>query len=54
MANGEVAIKDLITGKKLKEDIFDRDKYRQEGKNTQVTVKRAALVSTVRSILDSL
>jgi histidyl-tRNA synthetase len=51
LANGEVAVKDLIAGKKLKEDITDRDEYRQEGKNTQVTVRRAEMVSAVQAIL---
>lgn len=51
LANGEVAVKDLISGKKLKEDITDRDEYRQEGKNTQVTVRRAEMVSAVQAIL---
>ena len=50
----QVAVKDLITGKKLKEDISDREEYRQEGKNTQVTVSRDALVATVQAILDTL
>ena len=52
LANGEVAIKDLITGKRLKEDITERDAYRAAGKNTQVTVKRSAMVETVLSMLN--
>ena len=53
LANGEVAIKDLITGKKLKEDIKERDAYRAAGKNTQVTVARSEMVATVREMLDN-
>lgn len=53
LANGEVAIKDLITGKRLKEDITERDAYRAAGKNTQVTVKRSELVETVRGMLNN-
>lgn len=53
LAKGEVAIKDLITGKKLKEDIKERDAYRAAGKNTQVTVTRSEMVATVREMLDN-
>ncbi|MFP6583065.1 MAG: histidine--tRNA ligase [Candidatus Hydrogenedentota bacterium] len=51
LANGEVAVKDLITGKQLKKDIDDREAYRKEGRNTQVTVKRADMVRAVQDIL---
>ena len=54
LARGEVSIKDLRTGKELKEDIEDRDEYRKAGKNTQVTVSRDEMVAHVRSILDEL
>ena len=53
LAKGEVAIKDLITGKRLKEDITERDAYRAAGKNTQVTVPRSEMVETVRAMLDN-
>jgi len=53
LAKGEVAIKDLITGKKLKEDIKEREAYRAAGKNTQVTVTRSEMVATVREMLDN-
>ena len=51
LAKGEIAVKDLISGKELKEDIDNRDEYRKAGKNTQVTIKREAMVATVREIL---
>jgi len=51
LARGEVSIKNLQSGKELKEDIQDRDEYRKAGKNTQVTVSRADMVSHVQSIL---
>lgn len=52
LAKGEVAVKDLITGKQLKEDIDSREEYRKAGKNTQVTVKREELVKTVLEFLE--
>lgn len=52
LARGEVAVKDLITGKQLKEEIDSRDEYRKAGKNTQVTVKREDLIKTVLEFLE--
>ena len=52
LANGQVAVKDLITGKQLKEDIDSRDEYRKAGKNTQVTVSRDEMVKTVLGFLE--
>jgi histidyl-tRNA synthetase len=54
LANGQVAIKDLRTGKQLKEDIGDRDEYRKAGKNTQVTVARTDMVPQVQTFLNDL
>ncbi len=51
VAQGMVAIKDLYSGKKTREDIEDRDAYRQAGKAGQVTVSRADMVSTVQELL---
>jgi histidyl-tRNA synthetase len=51
LARGEAAVKDLRAGKAQREDIGDRDAYRQAGTAAQVTVKRAELVATVRRML---
>jgi histidyl-tRNA synthetase len=54
LARGEVSVKNLFSGKELKEDIQDRDEYRKAGKNTQVTIPRDQMVSHVQSILSEL
>jgi histidyl-tRNA synthetase len=51
IASGVVSVKDLLAGKAQREDIEDRDAYREAGKTGQVTVPRADLVSTVRELL---
>ncbi len=51
IAQGTVAVKDLLAGKREREGIEDREAYRQAGKTGQVTVPRAELVATVREIL---
>ena len=51
LARGEVAIKDLYTGKAAREDIDDRDAYRAAGKTGQVTVARDKMVETVLAVL---
>lgn len=51
LQRGEVSIKDLETGKRLKEEIEDRDAYRKAGKNTQATVPRSEMVERVLEIL---
>ncbi len=51
LQRGEVAVKDLIAGKETRADIDDHDAYRKAGRNTQETVKREALIETVRGIL---
>ena len=52
IANGVVSIKDLHAGKQQREDITDRDAYRQAGKATQVTVPRNEMVATVKRMLE--
>jgi len=54
IARGEVSVKDLYTGKKLKAEIKDRDAYREAGKNTQVTVPRNEMVDAVKRFLDAI
>jgi histidyl-tRNA synthetase len=51
VANGQVAIKDLIAGKTERETIEDREAYREAGKTGQVTVAREEMIATVRDIL---
>ena len=51
LQRGEISIKDLEMGKRLKEGIEDRDAYRKAGKNTQATVPRAEMVERVLEIL---
>jgi histidyl-tRNA synthetase len=51
LARGEVSVKDLRAGKAQREDIGDRDSYRQAGTAAQVTVARAIMVAEVRRIL---
>jgi histidyl-tRNA synthetase len=49
--NGTVSIKDLQTGKSAREDITDRDAYREAGKTGQRTVTRGEMVAAVRGLL---
>ena len=51
LAQNQVSIKDLVTGKDEREDIQERDAYLKAGKTGQVTVSREAMVTTVRGIL---
>ncbi len=51
LARGEVSVKDLRAGKSQREDIGDRDAYRQAGTAAQVTVARGELIATVRRML---
>ena len=51
LANGVVAVKDLLAGKRQREEIADHEAYRQAGKTGQVTVPRAELVDTVLRLL---
>ena len=49
---GEIQVKDLIEGKRLSEEITDNVTWR-ESRPAQMTIKRDALVETVRSLLAS-
>ncbi len=51
LAQGVVSVKDLRAGKAAREDIADRESYRQAGKTGQVTVPRAELAATVQKML---
>lgn len=48
---GQVAIKDLLAGKRQREGIEDREAYRQAGKTGQQTVARAEMVAAVQALL---
>jgi histidyl-tRNA synthetase len=51
IAQSLVSVKDLISGKTGRDDIEDRDAYREAGKTGQVTVSRADMIATVKQIL---
>ncbi|MFP4501183.1 MAG: histidine--tRNA ligase [Candidatus Hydrogenedentota bacterium] len=51
LAQGVIAIKDLVAGKEERANIDDRDAYREAGKTGQITVERSELVKTVREML---
>ncbi len=51
LANGMVAVKDLIAGKAAREGIAARDEYRQAGRQTQVTIPRTEMVAVIREML---
>lgn len=51
LAAGVVSIKDLEAGKAGREDIDDREAYREAGKTGQITVSRADMIETVRRLL---
>ncbi len=51
IAQGVVSVKDLLEGKSAREDIDDREAYRQAGKTGQVTVPRGEMVQTVQDFL---
>jgi len=52
VARGQVAVKDLLAGKKERADITDHAAYRQAGRVSQVTVARQDMVDTVKKILE--
>jgi len=52
VAQGLVSIKDLEAGKAVREDIEDRDAYREAGTLTQETVPRAEMVARVQAMLN--
>ncbi|HPO15196.1 MAG TPA: histidine--tRNA ligase [Candidatus Hydrogenedentes bacterium] len=51
LARGLVSIKDLQTGKEQRENIEDREAYREAGKIGQVTVPRTDMVRVIKEIL---
>lgn len=51
LAQGVVSVKDLDAGKAKREDIDDRDAYREAGKTGQQTIARADLVAVVTELL---
>lgn len=51
VAQGVVAVKDLDAGKATREDITDRDAYREAGTQTQETVPRGEMVAAVQALL---
>lgn len=53
LAAGVVSVKDLQAGKREREEIADREAYRQAGKTGQVTVPRSEMVETVKRYLDN-
>ncbi|MCK5863123.1 MAG: histidine--tRNA ligase [Candidatus Hydrogenedentes bacterium] len=53
LQRGEVAVKDLIAGKRSRENIDDHDAYREAGRNAQVTVKREDMIGIVKSLLNN-
>ncbi|GMV91661.1 MAG: histidine--tRNA ligase [Candidatus Hydrogenedentota bacterium] len=52
LAAGVVSVKDLHAGKREREEIEDREAYRQAGKTGQVTVPRGEMIATVRGYLN--
>ena len=46
-----MSVKDLNAGKAGREEIADREAYREAGKTGQVTVARSEMVSAVRTVL---
>lgn len=54
LQRGEVSIKNLVQGKEQRQDIQDREAYRQAGTASQQSVARAAMVDTIRTLLDEL
>lgn len=51
LANGQISVKGLRSGRNLKQGIGSREDYMKAGTQTQVTVPRASLVNTVRDLL---
>ncbi|GMW01868.1 MAG: histidine--tRNA ligase [Candidatus Hydrogenedentota bacterium] len=51
LAQGVVSVKDLFAGKAERENIADRDAYREAGRTGQITVKREDMVETVQRFL---
>ena len=54
LQQGVVAVKNLVAGKKVREDIEDHDAYRKAGRSTQVTVSRSEVVGEIKKLLQSI
>lgn len=54
LAAGVVSVKDLLAGKREREEIEDREAYRQAGKTGQVTVPRSEMIATVEGYLGAM
>jgi histidyl-tRNA synthetase len=52
LARGVVSVKDLRAGKEQRQDIQDREAYRQAGKTGQKTVARAEMAVHIRALLN--
>lgn len=51
LQRGEVSIKNLIQGKEMRQNITDRDAYREAGTAGQQTVPRKEMIAVIRAIL---
>ncbi|HOK09926.1 MAG TPA: histidine--tRNA ligase [Candidatus Hydrogenedens sp.] len=51
LKRGEVCIKDLYYGEKARENIKDREQYREAGTISQVTIPREKMIDTLHSFL---
>lgn len=51
LKKGEVCVKDLYYGEKARENIKDRNQYREAGTVSQITIPREKLIETINSLL---
>jgi histidyl-tRNA synthetase len=54
LSRGEVAVKNLISGKNIRQEIDDHEAYRKAGRATQLTVRREELVNTIIKMLSEI
>jgi histidyl-tRNA synthetase len=52
LAKGEVSVKNLRLGERLRREITDNEEYRRRAREAQVTVPRSQLIETVRRMLE--
>jgi len=52
VARGQVSVKDLLAGKKEREDIADHAAYKKAGRVSQVTVARKDMIDTAKRMLE--
>ncbi len=52
LKRGEICIKDLHYGEKARENIKDRNQYREAGTVSQVTIPREKMLETITKLLD--